>query len=226
MMTGTTGIRRIFTAGLLLIGVMLVGAAYIYFELTAAPDLSRVLMPNVFDAREAERKMDLFRSALAESKQGFIRLSEVEVNSWLQEQLEESPKENVPAPREAEPPSPLKRCIMVIHDDTIIWYSFMEVSALGLDWPVVLEQKTKLVRSEEDWGFETLSLKLGRIQIPEDRWHLLERFIPDGLKQFKAQTQWIRNVPAADVAWNEWTHRPELRLYTYPEPGVLHAARE
>jgi hypothetical protein len=70
-------------------------------------------------------------------------------------------------------------------------------------------------------------MRLGRRDIPEQYWPEVRRVFARADEQFSKQVEWLTRLPALEFNINrtQMGRYSELKLYTYPEPAVLHASR-
>lgn len=215
----------------LLLGLVVVGGlslalmTYAYFEFTAQPDLVRIQTPNMLDAQEAERKLRLFTQARSRSRQGFIRIMPVELNSLLHQRMNRQ-FPTVESPLNSGQ-SRLTKCLVDFDGNRIRWYCWVEKNWMGVTWSLIWQRHVDLVRQDNQWHFQPVAMRLGRREIPERYWPELRQAFARADEQFVKQIEWLTRMPALEFTMNRslMGRYPELKLYTYPEPAVLHASR-
>src|ERR1051325_1785827 len=76
-------VKKLFY-GIVIIALLLVASACVLAHLlTSEIEIAFTQDPNKVEAHEANRKLQLFSEAREAKRRGFIRLSEVEINSFL-----------------------------------------------------------------------------------------------------------------------------------------------
>jgi hypothetical protein len=164
--------------------------------------------PNAVEAREAARKLKLFDTSLAAGSIGWVRLSQLEINSYL---LSVTNK-----PSEDEPKAHLRRVGVGLGNTNITLYSWAETSFLKLPLKFVLQRDFHIVQQGTNfWNMPADSVKIGDLEIPRRFWRRLGPIAHDLDAPLVDRLRWATNIPALLVTKNELSQRPELRLYTY-----------
>ncbi|MBM3838151.1 MAG: hypothetical protein FJ398_09325 [Verrucomicrobia bacterium] len=122
-------IRRVVT-------VAWMAAVYFYSQVTADIDAEAFKEPNALDAQEVQRKLGLFRKALeSPGRSGFIRLTEIEINSYLDERYA---GDKLKSPANAPETSPkLLASRARFSGPEIQWYCWVRKKWFGLSFPLV-----------------------------------------------------------------------------------------
>jgi hypothetical protein len=187
--------------------------AYGYFQITAEVDSGIFKKPNVLDAQEADRKLKLYNEALAISRRGFVRLSEVEINSYL---LQHYFSDGKIAGTNA-PPANIKLLTsrLGFTQRGVKWYCWVRKKWLGRPVDLVWERALELNRIENRWVFQTTSMRLGKMAMPARWWPLVQSQIGEIDLTFDEPLNWLTKLPTLEIKTNAASSSPELRLYTY-----------
>ncbi|MHB8519692.1 MAG: hypothetical protein ACYDH9_02930 [Limisphaerales bacterium] len=208
-------------AALLSAGLMLGG--HYYLQLTADVEAAGLEAPNTLDARELERKLTMFDEALKSSRHGFIRLSEVEINSYLHEHY--PGKRNDGEPDQLSDGCRLIRCRADLTGNEVIFYSWVQMRwhhrAFGFCW----QRTAALHRAADRWEFALKSMRVGRQEIRPELWRRVDTLFQTADQGFQEEFAWLMGRPALEIKPSELSQAPELRLYTFPDAGALRAAQ-
>ena len=202
-------------------GIGLLFLGYLYFQLTADTDASAFKEPNALDAREAERKLGLYRKALAETgRNGFIRLSEIEINAYLQQPgVRGKLRSQTNAP--ASSPRLLESRLMFSGQD-IAWYCWIRKRFMGKSISLVWRRDFDLRRETNRWSFVTKSMAIGTVEMPPSYWPLVNRTLGEVDHLFAEEQRWVEGLPLVELRPNAAGASSELRLYTqhsWPGPN-------
>ena len=200
-------------------GLGFVFLGYVYFQLTADIDASAFNEPNALDAREAERKLGLYRKALAETgRNGFIRLSEIEINAYLQRPgIRGKLMSQTNAP--ASSPRLLESRLLFSGQD-IAWYCWIRKRFVGKSIPLVWRRDLELRRETNRWDLVTKSMAIGKFEVPPRCWPLANRALGEVDHLFAEEQRWVEGLPLVELRTNAAGASSELRLYTqHPGPG-------
>jgi hypothetical protein len=74
------------------------------------------------------------------------------------------------------------------------------------------------------WDIELQAMQVGRLKVPMRYWPFFSRWLGDVDDQFSEKQDWLANLPAMEIRTNNFL-KLELKIYNYPDPGVLNEAR-
>lgn len=191
----------------ILFAVLLIGLAVLAYQLTRTVDFSWE-QSNAVEANEAARKLKLLNSSVASGKKGFVRLSQLEINSYLM-----AARTNpVPPGRVA-----FKDVKIDLTRSNFTLVSFGELSIIS-KWSVPITMMRSF-HIEQDgtnqWAFPLDYVQIGDVTIPRKIWPYVSRIAKRLDEPLGPQFVWATNLPALRLAKNEISGDPELRLYTY-----------
>jgi hypothetical protein len=205
------------------VGVGLILGGHSYLELTATVEAPGLEAPDNLDARELLRKVKLFDAAWHSARRGFIRLSEVEINSYLQELTPATDGSSAGAAA-ASGARPV-RCRADLTADGVIFYSWVEWHWGRHTWDLCWRRHAVLRHVPGHWEFAVDSMRVGELKIPPGYWSKVDAILGAADKPFAARYAWLMKVPALEVEPNGLTHQPELRLYTFADTAALSRAQ-
>ncbi len=223
MSSARTVLKRGLAIVVIALGVAVLFLGYWYVQLTAAVELTGVQAPNVMDAQEAGRKLKLFEQAQQNARNGFVRLTEVELNSHLQARYLGGFEKGV-VPPDAEQTG-LLGCRADLAGETFTWYCFLEKRWRKLSLTVCWARRFSVARASNHWALTLRSMHIGDMEIPPRYWPRVEAMLGTVDQVFTKESTWLAQLPAVEVRPNEFSRNPELRLYTYPDPAVLQQAK-
>ncbi len=203
------GVAAVFCGALILAG-------YYYMQLTADAELAGIEVPSSLDLKEATRKLQLFEGALKASRPGFVRLSEVEINAYLQDRY--GTGTNHPAAGSTTPV--MTRCVADLTRSEVTIYTWVSKPWLGRNWSLVWQRNGQVARENDRWGFKLNSMQVGHITIPEDRWKTVFAELGGSDSVFDDQLKWLSQLPSVQIRMDEMQRQLELRLYTYQETNI------
>ncbi len=168
--------------------------------------------PNVVEAAEAQRKLRLYEKSLADASLGYVRLSQLEVNSFLL-----GISTNQPAAIDAPPPlARLTRAGVSLSPTNIAYFAWGEAKLAFLPLRFVLRREFHVEQGGPPfWELPPDSIRIGDLPVPRRFWEALSPVIQGLDAPLAAGLHWATNIPALLVRKNEMSQRPELRLYTY-----------
>jgi hypothetical protein len=176
--------------------------------LTSGIEVQLAQDPNSVEEHEANRKLNLLNDAQANKRRGFVRLSEVEINSFLEGRY------NGRSYRTNSPVQLVKSCVQ-LNPPHLVFTTWHTRPVLGLNLPFVWQRTLVPVKKSGSWCFSTRQMRVGRVEIPERFWPEVERFLGECDRTFEERTVWLAHLPAISLTRNELSQAPELRLYTY-----------
>ena len=200
-------LRKLILVLLAMVVVVGGAAGYFFVQLTARPVIELRQDPNSVEAREAVRKVKLFEDAQKGKKKGYIRLSEVEINSYLEETVF---TKNIETNGVV-----LLDGKLLLESDGMVWVSWVQMPFFGFELPLVWQRQIDLVQKEDGWGLELRGMQLGQMRIPPDQWERVEELLGQVDALFQEQFGWALKAPTVEIAKNDLSKAPELRLYTF-----------
>jgi hypothetical protein len=200
--------KALIGAGVLLALLVLAGAVLV-FALTREIDPEWTHAPTKAELPEANRKLRLFTKARTDGTKGYIRLSEVEINSLLEDQLATS-RTNSPGF-----PEDLLHAGVSLTRTNISWYYWEKKRLAGLPLPFSWQRVTSPTKSASGWDFPVAQMYVGAVKLPVRCWQWADWFLgsPDGL--FEERKSWLAHLPWMELTAGESTEATELKLYTY-----------
>jgi len=195
--------------------VAAVGAAGYY--LTQPLPTGFAMPPNAVEAQEANRKLKLLNEAQSSRKQGFVRFSEVEINSFL-DKYNSSNSTNGPVQ--------LVKAGVFLGEKEVNFVTWHSVDLFGFKIPFVWQRVLTPIKQKEGWTFAVRTMKVGAVEIPEGNWPKVEQVLGTTDALFAERKEWLKTVPMLTLAQNEVSESPEVRLYTYlpKENSIQHEA--
>ena len=184
-------------------------AGYLYRQITAPVHVSSE-PPNDFDAKEAARKLQIYEEALSGDRQGFIRLSEVEINSRLEEKF--FPKDGA---EDESAPLRLRRCRVEFGPSSLAWVEWIDALVRGRRVQMAWVRVVEVAPQENGSPFHLRSMRLGRLRIPESCWAEVDARLKGADARFHERLDWLTRSATVEYATNETSGLPEIRLYTH-----------
>lgn len=202
--------RWVAIVGILLAG-LLIGLAILGYQLTRTVDFSWE-QANSVEAKEAVRKLTLVRNGIESGKKGFVRLSQLEINSYLMGTLT-----NVTPNTGAK----LTNVKIDLTKSNFTLVSFGEVKVINWAVPIAMKRNFRIEQDGTNtWEFPLDEVHVGDVKIPRRVWPYVARIARHLDQPLGAQFAWATNIPSMRIARNEMSGDPELRVYTFV-PGLL-----
>lgn len=179
------------------------------YLLTRPLDVDFAQDPNAVEAFEANRKLKLLNEAQTDRRQGFIRLSEVEINSFLEGRYNtgKNPQTNSPIR--------LVKSGVMLDQRSITFVTWHKAPLLGFELPFVWQRVVTPSSSTNGWDFDLHSMRVGRLDIPYEYWAHVQKVLGGSDSLFEERKSWLRDLPFVSLSQNEQSKSPEFRLYTY-----------
>lgn len=207
-------VRRVITSLWLAVALVMVAALYLYFKVTAEADTYSLKEPNALDAREANRKLGLYKKALeGPERSGFIRLSEVEINSYLRERYFADQAKSLTNAPDSVPR--LLESRVKLSGQEILWYCWVQKKWCGVSVPMVWRRNLELARGTNSPKLATKSMTLGKLEVPLRYWPFVNRELGEVDRVFAEDRRWVEKLPRLEIRTNNQSAAPELRLYTH-----------
>lgn len=192
------------------LAVAVIGAVgTLTYLLTRPLDVEFAQDPNAVEAFEANRKLKLLNEAQTERRQGFIRLSEVEINSFLEGRY------NTGKHPQTNSTVRLVKSGVLLDDRRITFVTWHKAPLLGFELPFVWQRVVAPSSSTNGWDFRLRSMRVGHLDIPSEYWAHIQRLLGSSDSLFEERKTWLSNLPFVSLAQNEQSKAPEFRLYTY-----------
>jgi hypothetical protein len=199
--------KKIFF-GFAFLAVLTLGAAgALGFYLTRPLDVDFAQDPNTVEAQEADRKLKLLTEAQSARKQGFVRFSEVEINSFLDGKYRSGSSTGGPLE--------LVKAGVLLDEGRFSFVTWHRAQVFGLELPFVWQRVVRPSREADGWSFTLESMRIGALNIPEGHWPRVEKFFGATDTIFEERMAWLKSLPLVTLAHNEESKLPEVRLYTY-----------
>jgi hypothetical protein len=203
-------------------GFFFVAVVYLYSQVTADFDAEASKEPNAVDAQEARRKLGLYKKALeSPGRSGFIRLTEAEINSYLDERYFRDNVKNLTNAPDASPRLLASRAKLAGQE--IQWYCWLRKKWFGLSFPLVSRRGLELCGGTNHWILATRSMDLGKLEVPPRYWPLVSQELGEVDRVFVEDRRWGEKLPWVEIRTNSLNSAPELRLYTLPSPAATNA---
>ena len=187
------------------------------YLLTRPLDLEFAQEPNAVEAHEATRKLKLLSDAQTTQKKGFVRFSEVEINSFLDGRYNAAPQTQTNSLVK------LVKSGVLLGADHATFVTWHHVPIFGFELPLVWQRVVSTSKSTNGWNFELESMRVGQLDIPEQYWSRVEGLLGATDSLFEERRAWLESIPLVTIAHNEISKSPEFRLYTYVPSEKLKA---
>ena len=172
--------------------------------------------PNAIEASEARRKLKLYETSLETGARGFVRFSELEINSYLDSALNLTNKSTNAVEGEVAAPLKLRKAAIGLTSSNVVLYSWAEARPLGLPLNFVMQRGLRINQSgTNEWSISTEFMKIGELEIERKHWPRLETYVEALDKPVLEQLKWSTNIQAMIMIKTDVNSRPELRLYTF-----------
>jgi hypothetical protein len=210
-------LKKIFFAFAACVALVVVAVGVAGYYLTRPLPETFSTRPNVVEAQEANRKLKLLNEAQSSRKQGFVRFSEVEINSFL-DKYNSSNSTNAPVQ--------LVKAGVFLGEGEVNFVTWHSLDVFGFKVPFVWQRVLTPIKQKEGWNFTMRSMKVGAVEIPEGNWSKVEEVLGTTDALFAERKEWLKTVPMVQLAQNELSETPEVRLYTYlpKENSIQHEA--
>jgi hypothetical protein len=185
------------------------GACFFVYTLLGDIEVNIAQNPNSFETQEANRKLKAFNEAQAANKPGFVRLSEPEINGFLQSRYGKADKSRTNAPIH------LIKAGVLLHQNDLTFITWHRVSVFGVDFHVVWQRLVSPQRTAGGWRLSLDEMRVGKLTIPGNYWDDVNHLLGACDAAFQERKVWLANVPTMMISHNEITRAPEIRLYSY-----------
>lgn len=208
-MAATSKRGKVFWGFVLILGMIGVSVGALLYMLTRQVEIEFAQDPNPLEAHEASRKLNLLNEAREANRRGFVRLSEVEINSFLETRYkaEKNSRTNMPVQ--------VVKTGVLLHQTNLTFVTWLKVPLFGRGLPFVWQRTVTPVRQEEKWVFQTDGMRLGRVEIPKALWARCTARLGLSDSMFEERRVWLGNLPKIALMKNEMSTAMEMRLYSY-----------
>jgi len=203
-------LTRFLVVVAILAGGVLLFAGYFLMQLTASVDLSSLERPTRYDAKQVLNKMKLLDDSRTNTTAGYIRLAEVEVNSYLHAHHTHTNQTGTST-------LALQNCRVDLTLTNISFYCRVTKPWLGRTWRFVWQRTAALRQEGGHWRLELESMHVGRLQIPPAYWSKVNDQLGVIDAEFADDLRWLRASPSITLTPHDVTRRPELRLFNRAE---------
>jgi hypothetical protein len=215
-------IKRIFVVFGLLLTMVMVGAVVLAFMVSRDVPFDWE-NPNFVEGSEARRKLKLYETSVQGGQRGFLRLSQLEINSHLESLLSSTNEStNAVAPEVDAGPVKLRRVALGLTSTNMMLYSWGETRKFGLPLKFVVQRGLQIhQKGTNGWEISTEFMKIGELEVSRKYWPKFDEYLEALDRPLLDKFSWRTNIQAMAVAKNELSQRQELRLYTYkPIPAA------
>ncbi|HTG45057.1 MAG TPA: hypothetical protein VK633_11055 [Verrucomicrobiae bacterium] len=206
--------NKILLAGAVIALAAVAAVGALTYALSGDPEIEFGQNPNSVEAHEANRKLKLFNEAHAAKRQGFVRFSEIEINSFLDSRYRSSTN-NV----RTNSPVRVVKAGVLLNSTNLNFITWLKAPVFGITLPFVWQRTVSPHKETNGWTFAVQDMRLGTVRIPENLWERVEHFLGGSDGTFQERMTWLSNLPTVSLARNELNHAPEIRLYTYVPPN-------
>lgn len=206
-MRGVT-FKRVLVVFVLLVLVLLGGAVYLAAQLTASVPIEFRQDTNAVEAREANRKLRLLDEAIKAWRPGFVRLSEVEINSHIREKFNGT---NAPA---GEGHWRLIRSGVLLGNSRVTFVNWLSRPVFNHEVPIVWQRVFRMVEGQAGLPFVLESMRIGQVPIPEKFWPQANEWLSVNDRIFAERQEWMAQLPKIALARSETGKETEFRLFS------------
>jgi hypothetical protein len=210
--------KKILWCSAFLVVAVLAALIYAAYSLTRPFHHTFAQDPNTVEALEATRKLKLLNEAQAARRQGFVRLSEVEINSFIDGRY------NSGNHSRTNDLVKLVKSGVILGEKNVTFVTWHQAPILGLNLPFVWQRTVSPVHSTNGWTFTLHSMRVGQMEIPAKHWDRVNGFLGRGDSLFEDRQEWLQSLPFVTLARNDQSKAPEIRLYSYlPKEKARHS---
>jgi len=200
--------RVLFIVGLLFL-VVFVGALVGAYMISRDPGFA-FEDPKKFEADRFATKLGKYETAVANQQKGFVRFSQAEINSYIQQSMTNRPAETNATGLQ------LRRVGIGLGNTNVMVHTWAEYKALGLPLKFCAQRGFRIEQNgTNEWRMPLESFKVGEVEVPKRFWDSATAFLRPIDESVIEQFAWRTNIQAILVRKNEISDHPELRLYTY-----------
>lgn len=216
-------IKRRLILGLFFIGgvlaLALVGAGYLYTQVTVYAEPASVGSASMVDADEAARKLRQLEDSFKSNRRGFVRLDESEINSLLNQRYFKDLK-NAVTSSSTSASVLLQNARVRLKNEDVKWITWVGCDFMGRKFNLVWQRSVQLKREGDHWGFEVVAMRVGRQTIPRSYWETVQKWMGSSDERLTDQYEWLTHLPTIEIKVNESSQATELLLYNYVVTNV------
>lgn len=192
------------------LGLIVIFLGAIVYLSTRPVEIQFAQDPNPLEAHYASGKLKLIDEAREGKKKGFVRLSEVEINSLLEARY------NDPKNVRTNLPVVLVKSGVLLHQTNLTFVTWHKIGiAGGVSIPFVWQRSVSPVHDKSGSSFRIDAMRLGRINVPKEAWPKISEIFGKTDDLFADRRAWMGSLPMVTLKKNELSMAPELRLYSY-----------
>src|SRR5687767_13800792 len=180
--------KRVLWGGGTALALILGAAGLAVYTVTRPLDLEFAQDPNAVEAHEANRKLKLLNEAQTTQKRGFVRLSEVEINSFLDGRYN-SNNENQTNSRVK-----LVKSGVLLGQDRVTFVTWHRAPIFGFDLPIVWQRVVAPSKDTNGWNFTLESMRVGQVEIPAQHWARINAILGVGDTLFEERKSWLKSL--------------------------------
>jgi hypothetical protein len=189
--------------------VLLVGVLVSAYMISRDPGSDFLEHPNPVEANHFRNKLGRYENALTNGQNGFVRFSQLEINSYIRQTLTNNADTNTPGMH-------LRRVGVGLNSTNLTLYSWGEYRAFNLPLRFVVQRGFRIQQEgANQWEMPMEWMKVGEVEVPKRFWDSVGAELAPLDEPVKEAFAWRTNIQAMLVRKNELSQRPELRLYTY-----------
>ncbi len=201
--------KRLLVGSLVLLIAVAGAAGTALYMITRPLEVEFAQQPNAVEEHEANRKLKLLNDAQTSQKRGFVRFSEVEINSFLEGRYNSAGESCTNSPIK------LVRSGVLLGADNVTFVTWHQAPLFGLNLPIVWQRVVSPVKDTNGWSFTLESMRVGSLEIPSGYWKRIHSILGLGDTLFDERITWLKSLPLVTIGQNELSKSPEFRLYTY-----------
>jgi hypothetical protein len=204
----STRAKRCFLALALLFAVVIVAVLVLAYMVSrdVAFDWQN---PNVVEATHFKEKLSRYENAMSNGQHGFVRFSQLEINSYIRHSMTNGTDTNAPGLH-------LTRLAVELKDTNLMVLSWGEYRVLNMPLKFVVQRSFSIQQEgANSWELPMQTFKVGEVEVPRNCWDSVSSFLEPMDQPAKESFAWRTNIQALLVTRNNLSQRPELRLYTY-----------
>ena len=200
--------KRLFGGVVLLLAALFLCTLVLFYQLTRPSEIEFAQDPNPVEAHEANRKLRLLAQARESNRFGWVRLSEVEINSFIETSY------SLPTNAPANPSVRIVKSGVLLHPTNLTFITWIEKPLLRWALPFVWQRTVTPKEQDGKWVFEVTSMTVGNVNIPEKLWPKVGEAFGAADAIFEERRAWVEKLPWLALLRNELSSAPELRLYS------------
>ncbi|MGV3772490.1 MAG: hypothetical protein ACO1QB_06275 [Verrucomicrobiales bacterium] len=195
--------------------VLFAASIFLAVSITREPELQRLQIPNAVEAYEANRKLRILETSAKQSRKGFVRLSELEINSLLEPTIAAKQKARSSGSTASISNSlPVKNAIQLTTTNFTFFSWHKQSTPVGAA-TLAFQRTLELRPGQPGTKLQLTGMKVGRLAIPESLWTWMEAKLDPNRELVTSRLPWLNSAVSAQITQNELSKFPEFRLYSY-----------